>query len=570
MPLQIAITNGPGQGLVFSLEKEPVTLGRDTRVEIYLDDPRASRRHAVVEPCDDGSWVLRDLGSTNLTFLNGRSVSSATLKEGDVITIGGCELAVQANAPGDRIPPAPEIAVAMDPLSLQAGLRQAGERRAGGKLLQEALFQLGLLADPALGPGTYVRRAVPIVAEGISFTLWAWLEWPEGLERPYRAVGERRSEPVTEKDIDLSRSLIDRAFHRRQGVISADLGGTFEQSVCLRRDQALSALAVPLTARSGTDSLLYLERDATLLPFSKEDLEWVATLASQLAVGIENIALYRSLKSAYERLRESQSQLSRSEKMAVIGRLASGFAHDLNNPLSSLLGFLELARRTLPAPPPEGFPEKLPAFLERAQATADFCRALCRNRLAFARQRPFTEGDVTPFKVSKTVENTLNICDAALRRSGVEITTRIPAEIELSGDSSTLQQMVMNLLVNACDALAESKSPGEGRIEIVVEPDDDGIRLQVTDNGPGIPEQVAARIFEPLFTTKGDAQGTGLGLHVVQRIVEEVGGSIRFTTEVGRGTSFILHLPRRLVRLTSEEIHPMTLVHISPPIEELT
>jgi len=116
----------------------------------------------------------------------------------------------------------------------------------------------------------------------------------------------------------------------------------------------------------------------------------------------------------------------------------------------------------------------------------------------------------------------------------------------------------MNLVVNAADAIAESEQEG-GTIEVVVTTGSDGIHLEVSDDGPGMPGEVAERIFEPLFTTKAGSRGTGLGLFVVNRIIEEAGGAIEVETTPGVGTSFKLEIPDQLARLGSEEMDILSL-----------
>lgn len=560
--VQLFVVRGPGKGQHRPLSEEPISIGRDPSNDIVLEDHQVSRHHAVIQPMADGVWMLCDQESTNNTHLNGEAIVRAVIQEGDAITIGDSQISIQATAALGS-----PIEVQVDTESLQRSLSLDGATSTSGKPLTESLFQVGLLADPSLSPAEFLRRTLGIVSEGVPFETWAWLTWIEDPEGEPTIVGEKNGRPVSPRELDPSRSLVARARSQRAGLISSQLGDAFAQSVVLRREQAVTAMAIPLLARTGSDSVLYLERSASCPPFGADDLSWVATLASQIAVDLENTRLYSQLHQAFEELNRSRDQLTESEKMAAIGRLASGFAHDLNNPLGSILGFIDLANRSIQRSG-NPVPEALGEYLAKAKDAADFCRALSRNLLAFARRRPFGESSHGAFSIEDTIESTLAVCDASIRQSGCQIEVNVPEGLSLSGDPSTLQQVVMNLVVNAADAIADSEQEG-GTIVVTVSSASNGIDLVVSDNGPGMPREIADRIFEPLFTTKTESRGTGLGLFVVNRIIEEAGGSIEVETEPGSGTRFKLEIPDQLARLGSEEIDLLSIPTSWPSAGEL-
>ena len=150
--------------------------------------------------------------------------------------------------------------------------------------------------------------------------------------------------------------------------------------------------------------------------------------------------------------------------------------------------------------------------------------------------------------------------------AGAEVSVTIPETAVLSGDPSTLQQVVMNLVTNAADAIAESGSERPGKIDLRVTEEIEGVTLTITDNGPGIPEEIAAHIYDALFTTKKEDRGTGLGLYVVRQIVEESGGSIDYRTEAGCGTEFTVILPPKLLRLGTDD-QDTTVTALEPTLE---
>ena len=638
--MELLITAGSRKGLVFPLDGRVVTVGRDPSCAIAVDDHRASRKHFQIE-LDGGSWVLRDLESTNFTYVNDRPVDCIVLKDGDEIRIGSTIFSVHgatteestrlspeiakpsskapppstpqsAVAPDAHVPhgdvpssktvdapppfsltPPPkaltpeylaqvsasssaaqttgsedvgalagaassaEISLSMDAHTLQLALRNNpdSESLTLGMSLSEALFQISMLANVSADPDQFLLAASRVLNQVLEHTSWAWIDWPSGLEEPYRLRGRRGQRTVYGDDMGISRSLLDRAIRERTGITSSELQEQFEMSIAIRQQPVAAALAVPLSSGEDLVGLLYLDRESPLPAFSRQELETAAILGSQMAIHIENILLFHKLQEAFEELRVSQSELVKSEKLAGIGRLASGFAHDLNNPLASLMGFLELAQRNLKKSQSTGNFDKLENYLTKAQGAADFCRALSRNLLAFARQRPANLDSVHEFSVSQTIESTLNICNSAINRANAEIETHLNPELTLSGDPSALQQIVMNLVTNAADALAESVSDRLPCITIETQGDHQGIVLTIGDNGPGIPEEIRDRVFEPLFTTKGEDRGTGLGLFVVGRIIEESGGTLQLDTRTGEGTTFTVTLPHQLSSLKDEEEH---------------
>jgi len=545
--LHLIITHGPGRGTRLVLGSETVRLGRDPSNDLIIDDTRASRQHAEIVLANPETWLLRDGGSRNGTLVNGEPISRTILEAGDVITIGECTIAVHAVQEHMST-----FSVKIDPASLQRKLQ--GEIAADGisKSLQEALFEMGLLNRAQHHPEKLVQQVIQIIRSGVHFESWGWIRWNEDGSR--KANGERDGVSASLEEIDPSMTLVEASRRRREGLISSEVGNAFEASVCVRRKQALSAIALPLIGRDNEISVLYLERGSGTRPFTEAELNWVASLGVHLTVDLENSRLFSDLKEAHEELLESREQLTRQEKMVAIGRLASGFAHDLNNPLGSVIGFLQLANRDLKSD--SGDPEKSKVMVQKALDAADFCRALCRNLLAFARTRPFKPGSDRPFNVHEVVKGTLDICEARLRDSRVETDVNIPADLHLAGDSTALRQVIMNLALNSSDAMTDSglggkisihgKSLAAGGIELIFE-----------DDGPGMTESIANLAFDPLYSTKETDKGSGLGLYVVQRIIDGAGGCIDLETSPGKGARFKIVLPDSMAQLGSEEINPL-------------
>jgi len=501
--LQITVVRGPAKGRTYLLGPFRVVIGRDQSADVQLGDPRVSRRHAEIRPSGLGSWVIQDLGSTNLTLHNGEKVDQATLRCGDSIIVGDTELNIEATPSSSSS--GEVISMRVDAENLRRTLSDGGDWSVGGKELQEGLFQIGQIGDPSVDREELVRRAIPIIEEGVPFTNWAWLQWPDGLEQPFVATVQQESEIGFARQIRRYDALVKRATRHQRAIVSALKTSPAKESSVIDVDKEVSALAIPLLVRGEETSVLLFERDFRIPPFRSKDLAWGVALTAQLTTHLENARLFGNLQGAHERLRHSQSQLNRWEKLALIGQLATGFAHDLNNPLTSLLGFLELSQRQTRQLESTG---KLPEHLHKAYNAADYCRALCRNLLALARQSPFRNGEIEPVPVRKTIERSLEICSGAISKVGAEVELDFADDLPLEGDASTLQQIVMNLIVNATEAMSTNPPDRPRVIGIKASMKQRRLLLEVSDTGPGIPKERAASIFKPLVTTKETVGGT--------------------------------------------------------------
>ena len=231
--------------------------------------------------------------------------------------------------------------------------------------------------------------------------------------------------------------------------------------------------------------------------------------------------------------RRLQEQLIQSEKMSAIGQLIAGVAHDLNNPLASVVGFSDFLAEA--AEIPASFAEPLQVIRQEAERAA----TIVKNLLSFARTQ---EGERKLQPLRPILESTLVLLRNQLMAHKVEATLEVEPELpEVEVNANQIKQVFVNVINNACQAIA-SDAPS-GRIWIAAKRVHDGIAVGVTDSGPGMPEEVAARAFEPFFTTKGEGQGTGLGLSISQGIVKEHGGRISLDTKFGAGATFTVELP---------------------------
>jgi PAS domain S-box-containing protein len=237
------------------------------------------------------------------------------------------------------------------------------------------------------------------------------------------------------------------------------------------------------------------------------------------------------VEAEMERQREA---LHQREKLSALGEVLAGVAHELNNPLSVVVGQALMLKETA---------EK-PKNIERARKiseAADRCARIVKTFLAMARQQP---AESVPVDVNELVESAIEVTGYSLRSADIDIVLKLAPDLPpVLGDASQLGQVVTNLLVNAQQALEDVRS--RRRVEVSTEFDkrEGTVDITIRDNGPGIPADLKARIFEPLFTTKGVGSGTGIGLALCNRIVEVHGGKIKLESREGYGARFAIHLP---------------------------
>lgn len=245
--------------------------------------------------------------------------------------------------------------------------------------------------------------------------------------------------------------------------------------------------------------------------------------AGALALGLL-LLLMRDLSRREEALR-------RTEKLSALGRLAAGIAHEINNPLGSILGFAQAAAARLS--PSDALAPPLRAIEEEAVR----CRNIVKNLLTFSRQ---DAGAVEVFDLSRAVEDTLSMIEAQARVQGVEMFRELEPGLSAAGDRGQIQQVIMNLCSNAVDAMPEG-----GRVTIRSgATKGGGVYLEVKDEGAGVPSDIRPKIFDPFFTTKEVGKGTGLGLSLVHEIVLRHRGTVDAAFPSGGGSTFRVTFPR--------------------------
>jgi signal transduction histidine kinase len=248
----------------------------------------------------------------------------------------------------------------------------------------------------------------------------------------------------------------------------------------------------------------------------------------------------RELAETLDKLTRAQQQLVRSEKLASIGQLVAGIAHEINNPVNAIVntvGPLEEAVATIDDDPEAA--KEVREMLKVVQRGAQRTKAIVSALHNYSRT---DDESVVEFDVDRSIDDSLELLRHLLKQN-VTVVKRYGDVGRVRGHAGQINQVFMNLLTNAAQALAGRDN---ATITIQTRGDSAGVEVKIIDNGPGIPPDVLPRIWDPFFTTKDVGEGTGLGLSIVHELVERHGGSIECDTKVGEGTTFIVRLPRQI------------------------
>ena len=285
-----------------------------------------------------------------------------------------------------------------------------------------------------------------------------------------------------------------------------------------------AVMLLPLMEENRLIGLISINRLQKENPFTEDEIQRGKVFGSLVNLALRNAKLYTQLQ-------ETQAQLVQAEKMSALGQLAGGLAHEINNPLSGILGLAQLALEAVPAG------TQSHADLKEIEKAVFRCKKIISSLLSFARQE---KTRMEPVNVNEAIEETLVLCARQMELKGVKIARDLEPGLPLAtADFQQLMQVFLNLSTNAGDAMVEggtltvaTRAAGAREIEIIF-----------SDTGCGMPREIMDRIFDPFFTTKPVGKGTGLGLSVCLGIVNKHNGRIKAESEEGKGSKFRIFLP---------------------------
>jgi signal transduction histidine kinase len=526
--LDLTISRGPGKGKTVRLPSErPFSLGRGQSNDLTLSDRLVSSHHARVQ-VEGGYFVLTDLNSKNHTYVNGTAITGAViLRDRDQVGIGNCLLIVrETEAPGVEITDKPDTrpikarietgkTVAIDVGSIKTAITNFGRTEKNLAVLHAT----GKLLFEAREPAQFLPALLDMMFDVVPADRGAVFMLDKGEMRPLHA---RDSKGNSIQNLTISRSVLRKAVEEGTSVLTgAGLAGAdqgTQESIVLH--QIASAMCAAIRGREGVLGAIYLDSKITGKAFEQEDLELLTTVATQAGMAHENARLVRDTAKA--------------ERLSAIGLVVAGLAHDIKNYMAGLSLAQELVDPEVKEKLSPGGNDAWDTMKDAQKRITD----LVQDMLAYSKPR-VPEWQLTD--PNQIIQAAARSAERRAAERGVLLDSKRHPKAGLWWlDSRGIERCLVNLVGNAVDA-----TPGGGTVTIKVAPSEDGAHLELTvaDTGEGIPPEARDKVFDLFFSTK-QSKGTGLGLAVTKKIVEEHGGTITFTTEVNEGTTFLIALPR--------------------------
>lgn len=565
--LTLLVIQGPDKGRRFELPDALALIGRDSR-QLPLDDNTVSRRHAELVPGETG-WILKDLGSSNGTYVNGQRVlNTFQLKPGDQIRVGRSLLVFGAQ-PGIARGSGGAVALAGEELGMDSSIMHAvpsnddsmvlavPEPAAAAMANLKILYRLGA----ALGSSFDVQQVLEVVMDLIFEHVQAergiiMLLDKQGELEP-RVVrlreDEARADPGGSKSglkIHASRTIINHVMKTGEGVLSSNAMADkrFSKGRSVHDLGIRSALCVPIKARKldskvglpppgqgvtvtgpaqsiigpadDTIGVVYIDSSIKNYTYSPDQLRLLTAIGLQAGMAIQNAKLYTAQLQA--------------ERMMAIGETVAALSHSIKNILQALRGGADVVEMGLRS----SNLNQLSKGWRVVDRNLEKIYNLTMNLLAYSKDR---QPQLDLVNVRQLINDCLELIAPMANEKGVMCVADVDdAMPPVPLDPDGIHQVLMNLLSNAIDAV----EPMRGLIRVVARYDSENkvTVLEVVDNGAGISPSIKNHLFELFHSTKGN-KGTGIGLAVTKKIVEEHDGSITVRSAPDEGTTFTIRLP---------------------------
>jgi signal transduction histidine kinase len=553
--LTLLVLQGPDKGRRYELPDAPALLGRESR-QLPLSDQTVSRRHCELHP-HDGSWILHDLGSSNGTYVNGQRVTARyDLKLGDQIRIGRT-LMVFGAQPGVHSMHSSNVSLAgedaMDsaimhtiPSNEDSMVLAVPEPAAAAVSNLRILYQL----SAALGTSFDVEHVLDIIMDlcfehvkadrGIIFL------FDEKRAELTPRVARIREETAHSKDkesaakgtpiavdserIHASRTIVNHVVDTGEGVLSSNAMADrrFSKGKSIHNLGIRSALCVPIKAKRLDDregdeviGVIYIDSSVKNYTYSTDQLRLLSAIGVQAGLAIQNARLYQAGLQA--------------ERMAAVGETTAALSHSIKNILQALRGGADVVEMGLKSSNVSQA-QKGWGIVDR---NLNKIYGLTLNLLAYSRPR---EPNFELANLRKVIDECLELIAANAAEKAVMAVADVDRDLPpIPIDPDGIHQVLINLLSNALDAV-EPHHHGLIKVAARFDPDTKQAVIEVIDNGSGIPATMMKHMFELFHSTKGN-RGTGLGLAVAKKIVEEHEGSISVRSSPSEGTTFTVRLP---------------------------
>ena len=542
----LVVIRGPGVGTQIPLRDGIQKVGRDSQCDIYFDDTETSRNHAEIQ-CGSGHAIIKDLGSSNGTFVNGERIRLHQLKAGDFIQVGK-RLMVYRPSHADVISGDSDVEILPaneedesqiisradldEPIGGTIAWGAESENfESGSRSMWEIMYRTSVAVSRTLDIDQLLGQILDLIFQ--------WVECDNGcvmltdLESgQLRPAALRSRKPMPGHRLAISKTILDYVIRNDEGVLTSDAHADkrFDSSASIETSGIREAICVPMRGRYGMVGAIYIDtstaygqriRKSKAPVFNEEHLKMLVSIGHQAALAIEDTTYYQSMLQA--------------ERLAAMGQTIATLSHHIKNILQGLRGGKYMVAEGIKR---ENF-EAIRAGWKICEKSHERIETLVLDMLSMSKDR---KPERRSTDLCEVTSDAVDLCRARAIESHVDLVWNRPENFpNMMLDAEAIHRAVLNLIGNALDACCEKQ---DGQVKVVLEGNSDGAVLRVIDNGIGIPESDIKKIFSLFESSKG-SRGTGLGLPVSLKIAREHGGDLSVESALGAGTTFTMELPWR-------------------------
>jgi signal transduction histidine kinase len=574
---RLILIKGTDEGKQFDLTLPVHSVGRDSTSNIRLIDTEVSRRHAEFRLVN-GVYHLVDVGSANGSFVNGQPVKDVTLQPGDRVQIGQSVLVFSLRASdggkgesdlAERISMITRHDMELSSAIIKTIGESEGSRllaqpeQVKGPWLKGALANLAVMYEATqavshiLDVDQLLGRIMDLIFKSIEADRGCiMLRNPDSGQLEFMAVRWRKAAAPQER-MNVSSTVVDHVQREKQGILVSDAASDerFATGQSILRFGIREVICVPMKGRHETLGVLYLDtlstardivaRGSPTGKFTEDHLALAIAIAHQAALAVEETRYHHAMVQA--------------ERLAAIGQTIAALSHHIKNILQGLRSGGEILDM--------GLAEKDDTLLKKGwkivQKNQGKISDLVMDMLSYSKER---EPLIEEADLNALVREVLEVVEGRAKESSIRLVPKLDPLPLAQVDTQGIHHALLNIVSNAFDAVEDNSDPRVG-VATSLEADGAWVRIQVVDNGAGIPPEKVKDIFRPFVSTKG-SKGTGLGLPVSRKILREHGGDILVESRAGKGSRFILRLP--LKSPLSQDMSPGTSTElpVMPPEPE--
>lgn len=546
----LLIIQGPEQGQRFDLLDDVVSIGRGARNGIRILDTEISRQHAEIFRAEDG-WRIRDLGSSNGTWVNGQPISEMRLQSGQQIQIGRTILLFGVDANGTEAQANQQIDL-VPQSAVEDHSRIVGQAYSRDSSLPANIAQAGAnlqilyrITEEAVRPTSsrdeLLKRILDLTLDAVGADRGCMLVADSKTDRIAPRVVSQRANVDVNQRMPISTSIVEYVIAKGQGVRTSDArhDSRFEGGMSIMKSGIREAMCVPMQGRYELMGVIYVDTTSAAPHlqaepgnrFNDQQLRLLLAIGRQSALAIENFRYQDALVTA--------------ERLAAIGQTIAILSHHIKNILQGFRGGSYLIDL--------GLKQKNEEMVRQGWAILDKNQEriynLVMDMLTFSKER---QPRMVPADVGSVINDVLELMQSRLTEAGIAVSVQeVTPVVRSAFDPEGMHRAVLNIVTNAIDALQGRDSPA---LTIRRGMSEDGGRLwiEIEDNGPGIHPDELPALFQLFESSKGN-RGTGLGLAVSKKILQEHGGDITVRTAQGQGTCFRLEWPVHVEEADSAE-----------------